>query len=216
MGGGERARAGLLALEQLEYDAVELARLALDAISRNEAMEDAAEIAARHLTSDHRQEIEAVASTILVLAEPMIGSLFDRFESNHPTLLLRASSVAPDLVQAAIEKARNAFPGEWTEAQFQESVRTRLRANPSIGSKLEEHPHAGGGITDLSLNRVRLELKVDPKDVSLDEAMESYGQQTAQYAVQWAVTGEARCLQSSAPRRRGVHPLLCRTTSRRG
>lgn len=92
----------------------------------------------------------------------------------------------------------NAFPGDWTEAKFQESVRSRLRANPSIGSKLEEHPHAGGGIADLSLDRVRLELKVDPKDLSLDSAIESYGQQTAQYAV-------------GSDRRSAVLAVLCPT-----
>lgn len=94
--------------------------------------------------------------------------------------------------------SRNAFPGEWTEAEFQQSVRTFLRANPSIGSNLEEHPHAGGGITDLSLNRVRLELKVDPKDVSIDDAIESYGQQAAQYAV-------------GSDRRSAVLAVLCPT-----
>lgn len=92
----------------------------------------------------------------------------------------------------------NAFPGEWTEAEFHRSVRTILRANPSIGSNLEEHPHAGGGIADLSLNRVRLELKVDPKDLSIDDAIKSYGQQAAQYAV-------------GSDRRSAVLAVLCPT-----
>lgn len=92
----------------------------------------------------------------------------------------------------------NSFPGEWTEAAFQQSVRSFLRANPSIGSRLEEHPHAGGGITDLSLNRVRLELKVDPRDLSIDDAIKSYGQQAAQYAV-------------GSDRRSAVLAVLCPT-----
>jgi len=104
-GGRERTRGGLLALEQLEFDTVELARLALGAISRNEAVEEAAKIAARHLTSEHREEIESVAGAILLLAEPMIGSVFDRFRSSHPDLLLRANAVAPEVVRAAIERA---------------------------------------------------------------------------------------------------------------
>lgn len=105
VGGMERARAGLKALEQLQFDGVELARFALDSISRNEAVEEAAEIAARHLTSEHREALVSVGGAILLLAEPMIGSVFDRFRSSHPNLFLRANSVAPDVVRAAIHKA---------------------------------------------------------------------------------------------------------------
>lgn len=53
----------------------------------------------------------------------------------------------------------NLFHGVWDEAAFQAELRSRLRARPAIGSALEEHPHVGGGITDLSFNHIRLELK---------------------------------------------------------
>ncbi len=53
----------------------------------------------------------------------------------------------------------NLFKGIWDEAAFQSEMMNRLRARPAIGSALEEHPHVGGGITDLSFNQIRLELK---------------------------------------------------------
>lgn len=53
----------------------------------------------------------------------------------------------------------NVFKGIWDEAPFQAELMSRLRARPAIGSTLEEHPHVGGGITDLSFNQIRLELK---------------------------------------------------------
>jgi hypothetical protein len=53
----------------------------------------------------------------------------------------------------------NLFKDVWDEAAFQAELMSRLRARPVIGSTLEEHPHVGGGITDLSFNQIRLELK---------------------------------------------------------
>ncbi|AMP13291.1 hypothetical protein CPter291_1013 [Collimonas pratensis] len=45
------------------------------------------------------------------------------------------------------------------EAGFQKEIRDELRRDPAIGSELEEHPKAAGGITDLSFRGVRIELK---------------------------------------------------------
>jgi hypothetical protein len=78
--------------------------------------------------------------------------------------------------------ASNLYRGGWPEQRFQDDAKSRLRAFPAIGSKLEEHPHAAGGITDLSFHQVRLELKSDDKSaVTVDSAVAQYGQQTAQY-----------------------------------
>jgi len=132
VGGEERTRAGLLALELLEFDAVVLARLALGAISRNEAMEEAAEIAARHLRSEHREEIESVAGAILVLAEPTIGSVFDRFKSGHPDLLVRANSVARDVIGAAIERAL-ASEGKGIRSAGCSAIAVLMAANAETG-----------------------------------------------------------------------------------
>ncbi len=57
----------------------------------------------------------------------------------------------------------SSFSSDMDEDAFQKELIKRLRANPSIGEKLEVHPNVGGGIADLSFDRVRLELKVDYK-----------------------------------------------------
>lgn len=95
--------------------------------------------------------------------------------------------------------ATNAFRGDWPEERFQAEVRRRLRQDPGIGSDLEDHPHAGGGITDLSFRRVRLELKCDERPLNVMEAFEAYGEQLVQYAV-------------GSDRRSGVLAVLCPTT----
>ncbi len=75
------------------------------------------------------------------------------------------------------------FPGELTEAEFQKEVRRHMRRNPRIGSDLEEHPQASGGVTDLSFHRIRIELKVEPSQpVTLERAYEHLPQ-TSQYVV---------------------------------
>ncbi len=90
----------------------------------------------------------------------------------------------------------NAFRGDWPEERFHAEVRRRLKQDPGIGSELEDHPHAGGGITDLSFRRVRLELKCDDRPLGVQEALDTYGQQLAQYAV-------------TSDRRSGVLAVLC-------
>jgi hypothetical protein len=73
------------------------------------------------------------------------------------------------------------FPGIWTEADFHRDMRRRLRDRPEIGSDLEEHPRAGGGLTDLSFRRLRIELKIEPTHyVGMEDAARFLGQ-TSQY-----------------------------------
>jgi len=75
----------------------------------------------------------------------------------------------------------NLFKGEWNETPFHKEIIARLRARPSIGSALEEHPHASGGITDLSFLGVRLELKaISDHPVTRADA-ENHLPQTVQY-----------------------------------
>jgi hypothetical protein len=99
-------------------------------------------------------------------------------------------------VIAAEALANNIFTGEWPEKRFHSSMRSRLRSDATIGSALEDHPHAGGGVCDLSFHRIRLELKVDPRPLSIDDAFETYRQQLAQYVV-------------GSDRRSGVLAVLC-------
>jgi hypothetical protein len=73
------------------------------------------------------------------------------------------------------------FPGQPSEEEFQCEVRKRLRAEPSIGSQLEVHAHAGAGITDLSFKGIRIELKVtEEADVTPATSARFLGQ-TTQY-----------------------------------
>lgn len=75
------------------------------------------------------------------------------------------------------------FPGSWTESQFQSQLRKELRRNTLIGAHLDEHANGGGGITDLSLRGMPIELKVVKNLVTDVGDCERYFAQTASYAV---------------------------------
>ena len=73
--------------------------------------------------------------------------------TNVLTLVAALGSLAGQAVQD------NLFSQPLNERAFQNHVRGYLRQRPEIGPRLEEHPRAAGGETDLSLERIRLELK---------------------------------------------------------
>jgi hypothetical protein len=77
----------------------------------------------------------------------------------------------------------NLFPRTYSECEFQDNMKMLLRSNRLIGSGLEEHPHAGGGITDLSFRGIRLELKADDSHLVTIKDAERFLPQTAQYVV---------------------------------
>jgi hypothetical protein len=92
-------------------------------------------------------------------------------------LMCALSSLACRAVQDGL------FPNIISESEFQKEIRAELRRNPNIGNQLEEHAKATGGITDLSFNGIRIELKAEPKKkLSLKEC-ERYIAQTASYVV---------------------------------
>jgi hypothetical protein len=67
-----------------------------------------------------------------------------------------------------------------SEKQFQALVRAELRRRPKIGSALSEHPRAAGGVTDLTLLGVPLELKVEgEKRLNLEDCKPFAGQTTS-------------------------------------
>ena len=70
-----------------------------------------------------------------------------------------------------------------SEKQFQELVRAELRRRPEIGSALSEHPRAAGGVTDLALQGVPLELKVEPLHRLALADCSSFVAQATSYAV---------------------------------
>jgi hypothetical protein len=89
-------------------------------------------------------------------------------------LLVPLAAVAARAVQD------NLFPKPITEAEFQKYIRDELRR--SLGSELEEHPHAGGGITDLSFRGIRLELKVEAEQRLVLSDCQRFVEQAAAYA----------------------------------
>jgi hypothetical protein len=73
---------------------------------------------------------------------------------DNTLIILRAlGNLAGRAVQAHI------FAEPIDETAFHTYIREELRRDSEIGSRLEEHPHAAGGTTDLSFERIRIELK---------------------------------------------------------
>src|SRR5690606_2179210 len=95
--------------------------------------------------------------------------------------VLEVLTVLGGVAGRAIQDAE--FDGVWSEAHFQDAIRKELRRNPQIGSDLDEHPKASGGITDLSYRGIVIELKSLPKGVKTLEDCQAYVEQTASYAV---------------------------------
>lgn len=98
------------------------------------------------------------------------------------------------------------FPKPISEAEFQRRVRDELRRCPEIGGDLEEHAHAGGGETDLSLRGVRLELKVEPAQKLELADCQRYVEQTASYAVGSGKRVGLLCLLDASPKKQAPFP----------
>lgn len=86
-----------------------------------------------------------------------------------------------NLAGRAVQDAE--FKGQWDEAAFQRCVRAELRRHPLIGADLDEHAHAAGGITDLSLRGMPIELKAVNTPISSVDQCEAFFAQTTSYAV---------------------------------
>jgi len=101
----------------------------------------------------------------------------DRELHDFLTLMAALGGIAGEALQD------NIFRGDYSESTFQAQLRGLLRARPRIGSKLDEHPRAGGGITDLSFHGIRLELKVADTGYATKDSLLQYLPQTSQYVV---------------------------------
>ena len=75
------------------------------------------------------------------------------------------------------------FPEGTKEKEFQAEVVKALRSRPNIGEELERHPQTGGGITDLSFRRIRIELKAVSEGKISEAEIDKFADQTAQYVV---------------------------------
>jgi hypothetical protein len=121
--------------------------------------------------------------------------ILDRKLFDIRDVLRRRSSIAQDetadallmlapLCNIAGRAAQDAeLSGVRKEADFQERVRVELRKNPLIGASLDEHAHGGGGITDLALRGIPIELKAQDGLITTVDECERYFSQTASYAV---------------------------------
>lgn len=67
------------------------------------------------------------------------------------------------------------------ESEFQEQVEWFLRADPSVGTRLRKGGWVAGGVPDLGLGNIHLELKVEPTATVTLERAHRYLSQPAQY-----------------------------------
>lgn len=94
-----------------------------------------------------------------------------------------------------------------SEAQFQSLTRDELRRSPHIAADLEEHPHAAGGITDLSFRGIPIELKYEGETaVSLKECERFFGQAIS-YAIARGKRVALLCVLDNTPKRSAPYPV---------
>ena len=106
-----------------------------------------------------------------------VPGLLDADIISAMTLLSGLGNLAGQALQSAW------FPADTKEAAFQDDVLKHLRRRGDIGSELEEHPHTGGGIADLSFRQIRLELKADTEKSPTPKSLSKDADQTAHYVV---------------------------------
>jgi len=104
-------------------------------------------------------------------------AISDRELNDFLLLLTAVGAIAGQSLQD------NLFPKSYSEREFQDRIQILLRSNQQIGSELEEHPHAGAGVTDLSFRGIRLELKADDSHLMTVEDGDRFLPQIAQYVV---------------------------------
>jgi hypothetical protein len=122
--------------------------------------------------------------------------------------LTNALALAIPLANLAAQSVNdNVFDDRISEEEFQKRVRSFLRSHPNIGSALEEHPRAAGGITDLSFRGIRLELKSE-KDRSLAFAdCQQFVEQAASYAIGSGKRLAVLCVLDCSPKSKAAFPM---------
>jgi hypothetical protein len=113
-------------------------------------------------------------------------------------------AVLCNLAGRAVQDAE--FKGRWDEAAFQRYVRAELRRNPLIGADMDEHAHAAGGITDLSLRGMPIELKAVDTLISSVDQCESFLAQTSSYVVAKSKRTAILCVLDSSDKKTAPVP----------
>jgi hypothetical protein len=149
---------------------------------------------ARHLLTGYPNvESKFMALRDRLRATPGIGQreLADALTLAAPLANLAGQARQDDLFRLLI-----------SESQFQIQIRQLLRSQPVIGAELDEHPHAAGGITDLSFRGIRLELKVeDTHNLTLKDCDRFMGQTASYVAANGKRLGVLCVLDCSAKKR---------------
>lgn len=101
----------------------------------------------------------------------------------------------------------NKFKKELSEYEFQERIKHDLRGNPQIGGELEEHPHRGGGIADLSFRGISIELKSEAsKSMNLEDCRR-FVDQALSYGVASGVRIAVLCVLDCSKKTRPPFPV---------
>jgi hypothetical protein len=138
--------------------------------------------------SDDERVVEMLAALHNVDIPDSEGEAYCRFFA----ALVRAA--------VAIQSDRMYRPGRVREARFQDDLERRLRADPSLGGRLERRTRASGGFTDLLHDGIVCELKVvDDKAVTLETADLHVGQPT-QYASAVSAQLSILCILDVSPK----------------
>lgn len=116
------------------------------------------------------------------------------------TILIPLAGLAARALQDAL------FKRVTSEPQFQIAVRNDLRRCPQIAADLEEHPHAGGGITDLSFHGIRIELKFEDSELMTLKRCERFTEQTASYIVASGKRIGILCVLDNSPKNSHAFP----------
>jgi hypothetical protein len=155
---------------------------------------------AHFLPSQSEQPIDTVGQRTLLLEgvnaalHPLTGytnldrkliSIRDRLRGTVGIVqqeLADALALAAPLANLAGQARQdNYFKAVISESEFQKQVTHLLRTHSNIGAELDEHPHAAGGITDISFRGIRIELKVESVHNMTMSDCSRYLEQTASY-----------------------------------
>jgi hypothetical protein len=94
-----------------------------------------------------------------------------------------------------------------SEPEFQRRLMQFLRADARIGAELEEHPHAAGGVADLSFRGIRLELKVESKKRLVFADCEQFVGQAVSYTVASGKRIGLLCVLDCSPKTQPPFPM---------
>lgn len=128
-----------------------------------------------------------------------------RVPERETAIALRLAKPLANLVGQAVQD--NTFPKPIDEATLEKRVIEHLRRHPEIGIELEVQAHSGGGRTDLSLQQVRIELKVKNDSPLKEEDLSRFALQAAAYAVSSDKTIAILCVLDGAAKNSPPIPM---------